>query len=480
MDDSSNPAHPFVAESRTELPTALSSSLKRVVVASSLGSLIEYYDFMLYAGMASILAMKFFPTHSPGLSLLISVAVFGTGFVARPFGALVFGRMSDLIGRKVTFLITLTLMGSSTTLIGALPTYATWGIVAPLILIALRLLQGISLGGEYGGAITYVAEFTTDKRRGFLTSFIQATPSVGLVIALLTVFVVRDLLGQQAFEAWGWRIPFLISAALVIFSIIIRMTVRESPLFEKLKSSGRRSRSPIKDTVLQAGSWQRVTVALFAVASPYIAAFYTSNIYALVFLQGNLKVETARATLAMAVAMLFTLPLFPLLGAWSDRIGRAKMIRWGCVLAIVGFIPIYHGIVAAVAASNWVALTALLFLQMVPSTIIGAPTAALLVEMFPARTRTTSVGLSNQIGNVLFAGFLPLIGLSLSTLSGNRYAGLLFPMAVLFLCAVVNAVFAARFDLERLSGGGSLVDNDPDIDAVPGELDPMTTNLTLT
>ena len=442
---------------------ALPAGMRKIVVAASLGTMIEYYDFLIYGTMTAVLALKFFPAGNASLSLLLSAAVFGTGYIARPLGSLVFGRMGDTLGRKVTFLITLSLMGVSTTLIGIVPTYQSWGIYAPAAVIVLRLLQGFSLGGEYGGAATYVAEFTTDRRRGFYTGFVQSTATIGFLIALLIVFTTRRSLGQDAFMSWGWRVPFLLSSILVVASIIIRLSIAESPLFVKLRQSGHMSHAPLTETLLRTASWKRIGVALFGATGPNIVSFYATNVYAMIFLQGVLKVDLETATICMLVSLFLSLPFFPLFGAVSDWFGRARLIRWGSILAVITFVPLYMGITAAVVASNWVLVTFLLLLQMLPAAIIAAPTPSLMVEMFPTRTRVTSVALANQIGNVLFAGFLPLIGLTLTAWTGNKYAGLFFPIAVLLICIVANAKYAGKLDDDRLRGAGSFVDNDPDL-----------------
>ena len=320
---------------------------RKVVVASSLGTVFEWYDFYLYGSLAAIIAKQFFTNLDPTSAFIFALLAFAAGFVVRPFGALVFGRLGDLIGRKHTFLITIVLMGVSTFLVGVLPGYETLGVAAPIALIVLRLLQGLALGGEYGGAATYVAEHAPDHRRGEFTSWIQTTATLGLFLSLMVILGTRTWLGEEAFAAWGWRIPFLVSAGLLGVSVWIRLSMEESPAFKKMKAEGRGSKAPIADVFGQWKFLKIVLIALVGLTAGQAVVWYTGQFYALFFLTQTLKIDGATANLLVGMGLLLGTPFFVFFGWLSDRIGRKPIILTGCVIAALTYFPLFHQLTAA-------------------------------------------------------------------------------------------------------------------------------------
>ena len=318
-----------------------------VIAASSLGTVFEWYDFYLYGLLAAIIAEQFFAGASPSSAFIFALIAFAAGFAVRPFGALVFGRLGDLVGRKYTFLITMGLMGLSTFLVGLLPTYASIGMTAPLLLLALRLVQGLALGGEYGGAATYVAEHAPDHRRGLYTSFIQTTATLGLFAALLVVIVTRTALGPEDFAAWGWRIPFLVSAILLAISMWIRMQLAESPAFVRMKEEGTRSKAPIREAFGRWSNLKIVLIALFGAVAGQAVVWYAGQFYALFFLERVLKVEAGSANIMVAIALALATPFFIIFGALSDRIGRKPIILAGLLLAALTYVPLFKALTVA-------------------------------------------------------------------------------------------------------------------------------------
>jgi MFS family permease len=317
---------------------------RMVIFASSLGTVFEWYDFYIYGTLAAILAGKFFSGVAPTAAFIFTLLAFAAGFAVRPFGALFFGRLGDLIGRKYTFLVTMTLMGIGTFLIGVLPTYATAGIAAPVILIALRLVQGLALGGEYGGAATYVAEHAPKGKRGYYTSWIQTTATVGLFMALLIILGIRSWMGETEFVAWGWRIPFLLSAILLGVSIWIRLKLAESPLFAKMKAEGTQSKAPLTEAF---GTWSNAKIAILALlgaTAGEAVVWYGGQFYALFFLTQTLKVSPITANILIAIALALGTPFFIVFGALSDRIGRKPIMMAGFLLAVVTYFPIFQGL----------------------------------------------------------------------------------------------------------------------------------------
>jgi len=412
----------------------------KVIAASSVGTMIEWYDFYIFGSLAAIISTEFFPGGNPTAAFLKTLATFAVGFAVRPFGALVFGRIGDLVGRKFAFLTTLLIMGGSTAAIGFLPGYTTIGIGAPIILVLLRLLQGLALGGEYGGAAVYVAEHSPDGKRGYYTSYIQTTATVGLFLSLAVILIVRGLLGEDAFKAWGWRIPFILSLLLLAISYYIRVRLRESPLFTALKQSGRTSQAPIKESFGSWAGWKVFLAVLFGATAGQAVVWYTGQFYALLFLQTVLKVPLVTSYIVVAVALALGTPLFVFFGGLSDRIGRKKIMMAGNLIAAVLYVPIYHAMKAYSSPVNAVMLTLLVWIQVVFVTMVYGPIAAFLVEAFPAKIRYTSMSLPYHFGNGWFGGFLPIIATSLVARTGNIYAGLAFPIIVALITFLVGSL----------------------------------------
>jgi MFS family permease len=331
------------AQAGTQAGTALTQGHGKVIFASSLGTVFEWYDFYLYGSLAAIIARQFFSALNPTSGFIFALLAFAAGFAVRPFGALVFGRLGDLIGRKYTFLVTIVLMGLSTFLVGVLPAYTSIGIAAPIILISLRLLQGLALGGEYGGAATYVAEHAPNGKRGLYTSFIQTTATLGLFLSLLVILGVRTWLGAEAFEAWGWRIPFLLSAILLGISVWIRLQLNESPLFQQMKAEGRTSKAPISESFFSKNG-KIVLLALFGATAGQAVVWYAGQFYALFFLTQTLKVDPTTANLLIAAALVIGTPFFIVFGWLSDKIGRKSIIMAGCLIAALTYFPIFKGL----------------------------------------------------------------------------------------------------------------------------------------
>jgi len=422
----------------------------KVITASSAGTMIEWYDFYIFGSLAAIISTQFYPEGNATVNFLKTLATFAVGFAVRPFGALVFGRVGDIVGRKFAFLVTLLIMGGATAAIGVLPGYHSIGIAAPIILVILRLLQGLALGGEYGGAAVYVAEHAPDGKRGFYTSFIQTTATLGLFLSLLVILVVRAAVGEEAFKVWGWRIPFLLSVLLVAMSYYVRVRMKESPLFTKLKETGETSTSPIKDSFGNMAGWKIFLLVLFGATAGQAVVWYTGQFYALFFLQTVLKVPLGTAYMIVAVALLLGSPLFVFWGSLSDRIGRKKIMMAGNLLAALSYYPIYQAMKAYSDPVNTVVLTLLVLIQVVFVTMVYGPIAAFLVETFPARIRYTSLSLPYHFGNGWFGGFLPLISTALVARTGNIYAGLIYPIVVALITFVVGSLFLKERHTHRI------------------------------
>ncbi len=423
-------------------------SLSRTIFASAAGTMIEWYDFYIFGSLATVIASKFYHTGTPLGDLIAWLATFAIGFVVRPFGAIVFGRVGDLIGRKYTFLITMTLMGLCTFAVGLLPTYETLGVAAGIILITLRILQGLALGGEYGGAATYVAEHSPHGKRGLMTSWIQTTATLGLFVSLGVILITRKSLGEDAFAAWGWRVPFLISIILVGLSLWIRFSLRESPMYDKLKQKGGTSKNPITESFGNSVNRGYVALALFGATMGQGVVWYTGQFYALYYLQNIFKVDLVSSNLIIGGALLVGTPFFLYFGNLSDKIGRKKIMLSGMVLAVLLYYPIY-GLMASFAPTagqlfifpyigyNPVMLSVLVLAQVIFVTMVYGPIAAFLVELFPTKIRYTSMSLPYHIGNGVFGGLVPIIGLSLIKSTGNDFAGLWYPMGIAAVCAIV-------------------------------------------
>ena len=534
----------------------------KVILASSLGTVFEWYDFFLYGLLAGFIAAQFFSEVNETTAFILALAAFGAGFIVRPFGALLFGAIGDRIGRKTTFLATMILMGLATFAVGLLPNYATIGVAAPLILVTLRLLQGLAVGGEYGGAATYVAEHAPEGRRGFFTSWIQATATIGLFAALIVVISLRTALGEAAFADWGWRVPFLISILLLAISVWIRLQLNESPVFQRMKEDGATTKAPLRESFARWPNLRLVLIALFSAVAGQAVVWYTGQFYALFFLERVLKVDGATANILIAIALVIGTPFFIVFGWLSDRVGRRKIILGGLALAALSYFPAFHLLTAAanpalaaaqerapivvqayepecsfqfdpigrntfdttscdivkaylartgysydveplgenmiarvavgdaviaapdpeisppevraveieafrsnVAAAladagyperadpaqvNRVGVVAILVWLVLVVTMTYGPIAALLVEMFPARIRYSSMSLPYHIGNGWFGGFLPTTAFAIVAWTGNIYAGLWYPVLVIAMTLVVGMLLLPETFRKRI------------------------------
>ena len=452
--------------------------LWRVILASAVGTMIEWYDFYIFGSLAAILSLKFYPAGNDTFAYIAYLATFAVGFLVRPFGALFFGRIGDLVGRKYAFLVTLSIMGGATALIGLLPTFKTAGWFSPITLILIRVLQGLALGGEYGGAAVYVAEHVPDKKRGYYTSFIQITATLGLFVSLIAILLTQYSMSKENFTEWGWRIPFLASIVLVSVSLYVRLKMKESPIFTQMKSAGMASTQPLKDAFTKWDNLKRVLISLFGATAGQGVVWYTGQFYALFYLQTILKINVKQANIIVAIALLCAMPFFTVFGALSDKIGRKWLMMAACLIAVLTYIPIYHAMHDAAgnnvdsvtsakdkatgatkltsmtkdpatgalvpakeaSAPNVPMLVFLVFIQVVYVCMIYGPIAAYLVEAFPAKIRYTSLSLPYHIGNGVFGGLLPLIGLWSCAATGNIYAGLYYPMIVAALTFVVGSL----------------------------------------
>lgn len=535
-----------------------------VIGASSLGTIFEWYDFYLYGLLATVLSAKFFSGVNETTAFILALAAFAAGFAVRPFGALLFGRIGDLVGRKNTFLVTMGIMGLSTFAVGLLPSYATIGIAAPFLLVALRLLQGLALGGQYGGAATYVAEHAPDDRRGLYTSWIQTTATLGLFASLLVVIGTRSALGEETFADWGWRLPFMASILLLLVSVWIRLQLNESPVYQKMKAEGTTSKKPLTEAF---GNWPNlkiVLIALFGAVAGQAVVWYTGQFYALFFLEKTLRVDGATANIMIATALAIGTPFFVFFGWLSDRIGRKPIVLAGCLLAAATYFPLFHAIAGAVnpalaAAQESAPVTVvadpadcslqfdpigknkfdrrscdiakaflvkagvayenreapagrpaqlligdqpvavpnpgtladadraaaikafqteagdrlkaagypakadpaqidkvksilLLTILVLYVTMVYGPIAAMLVELFPARIRYSSMSLPYHLGNGWFGGFLPTIAFAIVAANGNIYSGLWYPVIVAGLTVVIGALLLPETNKSRIDG----------------------------
>ena len=434
--------------------------LWRVILAASVGTLFEWYDFYLYGSLAIFFGDLFFPPGNDRAALLASLATFGAGFGVRPLGAIVFGRVGDLVGRKYTFLVTMVTMGLSTAFIGFLPTYASVGLWAPFLLVSLRLLQGLALGGEYGGAATYVAEHVPDNKRGFYTSFIQTTATLGFFLSLGVIGWCRTVFSVEEFKSFGWRIPFLASFFLLAVSLYIRLKMSESPLFARLKSEGKVSKNPLVESFVHPRNRRLVLIALFGATAGQGVVWYTGQFYALTFLQKPLNLHWTLAYTIVSTALVLGTPFILYFGWLSDRVGRKRIMLAGCALAALTYVPLYAGMkqlanpdlvssVTSLPSASMIGLILIVFVQMVYVAMVYGPIAAFLVELFPTSIRYTSMSLPYHLGNGWFGGFLPLIATAATTSawaatvfgSNAIYTGLIYPTLVCLLTLAVGGWF---------------------------------------
>jgi len=489
------------------------TSIRSVILASSVGTMIEWYDFYIFGMLATTISDQFFPKGNPTAALLSTLAIFAAGFIVRPFGALVFGRLGDLIGRKYTFLLTLVLMGGSTFLIGLVPSYNTIGIWAPILVLLLRLIQGLALGGEYGGAATYVAEYSPAGKRGFYTSWIQTTATLGLFVALGVIMLVKLNMPDADFNAeWGgWRYPFWISILLVVISIYIRLKMKESPLFSKLKNEGKTSVNPLKESFSHKGNFKMVLLALFGAVMGQGVIWYTGQFYAQNFLETKCHIEFEQSRTIMLWAIVFATPFFVFWGWLSDKIGRKWIMMVGMLLGILTYRPIFNTFLENTDVKIWAGIDhwryktypdtlaketrvygdsltinsytlktsrgsynlisteekglvtkteykniklgpseywhfiALVFILILYVTMVYGPIAAFLVELFPTKIRYTSMSLPYHIGNGVFGGLVPFIGLLLSTtFTKDPLVGLWYPIGVATLCFIIGTIYLSN------------------------------------
>ena len=474
----------------------------KIITASSVGTLIEWYDFYIFGSLSTIIAAKFFPSENPTAALLSTLATFAAGFIVRPFGALVFGRLGDIIGRKYTFLLTLIIMGSSTFLIGLVPSYATIGGWAPFLVLLLRLLQGLALGGEYGGAATYVAEHSPSNRRGFYTSWIQTTATLGLFLSLGVILSIRRIVGVTEFtEGNGWRYPFLLSIILVVVSIFIRMKMQESPMFSKLKSEGNTSTNPLKESFGHRMNFKMVLLALFGATMGQGVIWYTSQFYAQAFILTKCNIEYEQANTIILIAIAIATPFFVVFGSLSDKIGRRNIMLIGMLLGIFLYRPIFqelyetadttkkevihnsstsqfheltqvtetitnkefsdgtkvklvsHESSSPLATKTEVILNEsgkwkmilLIAVMVLFVTMVYGPIAAFLVELFPTRIRYTSMSLPYHIGNGVFGGLVPFIATLITTIKGtNHLSGLWYTIGVASLSFIIGILYLSN------------------------------------
>ena len=481
----------------------------KVITASSVGTLIEWYDFYIFGSLSTIISQKFFPALNPTAALLSTLATFAAGFIVRPFGALFFGRLGDIIGRKYTFLLTLVLMGGSTFLIGCIPTFASIGYWAPFLVLVLRLLQGLALGGEYGGAATYVAEHAPPGRRGFYTSWIQTTATLGLFLSLGVILITRRIIGVEDFtNGNGWRIPFLLSIFLVVVSIIIRLKMKESPLFTQLKTEGKTSSNPLKESFGKRQNFKMVLLALFGATMGQGVIWYTSQFYAQHFLLTRCRIEYEQANGIMLVALAIITPFFILFGSLSDRWGRKNIMLAGMLLGVLFYRPIFQelytiadnskkiiaservSVVSTLPLTTGDTLATLAFaktfndgsseittvkknlqqphpgsssketilnetdkwkmigligIMVLFVTMVYGPIAAFLVELFPTRIRYTSMSLPYHIGNGVFGGLVPFTATLITTLKGSDHlSGLWYPIIVAAICFVIGLLYLSN------------------------------------
>ncbi len=416
------------------------SDFRRVIVAASVGNIIEWYDFYIFGSLAAVLSVKFFEQSHPVAALLSTIALFTAGFLIRPLGAFLFGWMGDRVGRKYTFLITLSGMGLGTGAIGLIPTYQSIGLTAAFILFGLRMIQGLCLGGEYGGAITYVAEHVPDDRRGYYTGWLQTSPTLGIVVSLGVIVLTRTYAGNQAFDEWAWRVPFLLSFLLVAIAIYIRLQLQETPIFQEIRSRGQMTRNPWKEAFLSSNI-KYIGIAIVVLIGQGVV-WYSGQFWALYFLQQVSKVDPLTSAYIVGAALLIATPSLIFFGWLSDLIGRKPVILGGMLLAAITYYPLYLwlGTVTQPGHINYAAATFIIFILVCYVGMVYGPVGAFLAEFFPARIRYTSVSVPYHIGNGWGGGLVPFITSAAFAATGSIGYALIYPIVVPAVCFVL-AVF---------------------------------------
>jgi MFS family permease len=410
---------------------------RRVIVAASVGNVIEWYDFYIFGSLAAILSVKFFEQSHPVAALLSTIALFTAGFLIRPLGAFLFGWMGDRVGRKYTFLVTLSGMGLGTGAIGLIPTYESIGLTAAFLLFGLRMIQGLCLGGEYGGAITYVAEHVPDERRGYYTGWLQTSPTLGIVVSLAVIIATRTYFGEAAFNAWAWRVPFLLSFLLVAVAIYIRLQLQETPIFEEIKAKGQMTRNPWKEAFLSSNI-KYVGIATIVLIGQGVV-WYSGQFWALYFLQQVSKVNPLTSAYIVGAALLIATPSLIFFGWLSDIIGRKPVILGGMLLAAITYYPLYLwlGTVTQPGNINYPIATFIIFILVCYVGMVYGPVGAFLAEYFPGRIRYTSVSVPYHIGNGWGGGLVPFITSAAFAATGSIGYALIYPIAVPAVCFVL-------------------------------------------
>ena len=428
--------------------------LWQVIIASSVGTVIEWYDFYIFGSLSAIISLSFFPKNDPTAAFLSTLAAFGAGFIARPFGGILFGRLGDRIGRKYTFLLTLLLMGGSTFAIAFIPSYSQIGLVAPAILLLLRIIQGLALGGEYGGAATYVAEYAPDAHRGKYTSYIQTTATLGFFVSIIVVLVCQNIIGAEDFKEWGWRIPFALSGILVVVSYFIRRNMHESPLFSKLKAEGRLSKNPLKEAFASKENRRLMLIAMFGAIVGQGVVWHTGQFYAQIFINKILQVDFVTTNLVIAASLVVGTPLFVVFGSLSDRVGRKVIMLGGMALAAIFYYPLFAWmsdivgkegtmVDGAVQLTHWgkIELAFICCLLVTFAAMAYGPIAAFLVELFPTKIRYTSLSIPYHFANGVFGGCAPFVATWLGAATHSNFAGIFYPITLAAITVIVGIIY---------------------------------------
>ena len=419
------------------MAAAVPKNFRTVIIAASVGNVIEWYDFYIFGSLAAILSVKFFEQSNPIAALLSTIALFTAGFLIRPLGAFLFGWMGDKVGRKYTFLVTLTGMGLGTGAIGLIPSYASIGLSAAFILFALRMIQGLCLGGEYGGAITYVAEHVSDERRGYYTGWLQTSPTLGIVVSLAVIIATRTYFGNDTFNAWAWRVPFLVSFLMVAIAIYIRLQLQETPIFEEIKAKGQMTKNPWKEAFLTTNI-KYVLIATVVLIGQGVV-WYSGQFWALYFLQQVSKVDPLSSAYIVGAALLIATPSLIFFGWLSDKIGRKPVILGGMLLAAITYYPLYLwlGSVTQPGNINYLISIFIIFILVCYVGMVYGPVGAFLAEYFPSRIRYTSVSVPYHIGNGWGGGLVPFITSAAFAATGSIGYALIYPIAVPAVCFII-------------------------------------------